>query len=90
MNIVNWNSGGLGKKRREIELLAAKFDIICVSETKLNQHSYPIFLKNFHQIRKDSGNPGFSGGLITFIQRKIMYNRVLFDGINICMVSIKQ
>ena len=82
MNIVNWNCGGLGNKRHSVELLAQSYNIICISETKFNNESRPINLRNFHQIRKDSDNPNHSGGLISFFRKNLNYVRIYFA--NVC------
>lgn len=47
-----------------------------ISETKFNAHTYPLNIKGFLSIRKDSNNPNYSGGLITYLRKEINYNRV--------------
>ena len=82
LKIVNWNCGGLGRKRRTIEILSRDFEIICISETKFNIDSIPLNIRNFYSIRKDSSNPNHSGGLLTFIRRDVVYVRINLHNID--------
>ena len=82
MIILNWNCRGIIYKRRTIELLSQQCNILCLSETKLNQNSYLGPLRNFYYIRKDSSNPNYSGGLITYINKNIKYDRIMLPNIS--------
>ena len=91
MYIVNWNCGGLASKRRDVELLSANADIICIAETKFNNRSTSMNIKNFLFIRKDSSNQNYSGGLLTLIRKDIKFNRIYLHNVdeNIEYTAIK-
>ena len=83
MIILNWNCRGIIYKRRTIELLSQQCNILYLKPNSIKtQSSYLGPLRNFYYIRKDSSNPNYSGGLITYINKNIKYDRIMLPNIS--------
>ena len=75
MKIAHSNINGLRNKIDDISVNLSEYDIICVSETKLNEHfqTTNLLIDSYHNpIRKDR-NINNGGGLLIYIKNNIFY-----------------
>ena len=75
MKIAHSNINGLRNKINDISVNLSEYDIICVSETKLNEHfqTTNLLIDSYHNpIRKDR-NINNGGGLLIYIKNNIFY-----------------
>ena len=75
MKIAHSNINGLRNKIDDISVNLSDFDVICISETKLNDHiaTKKILIDSYHNpIRKDR-NINNGGGLMVYIKNNIFY-----------------
>ena len=75
MKIVHSNINGLRNKIADISVNLSDFVVICISETKLNDHiaTKNLLIDSYHNpIRKDR-NINNGGGLMVYIKNNIFY-----------------
>ena len=75
MKIAHSNINGLRNKIDDISVNLSDFDVICISETKLNDHiaTKKLLIDSYHNpIRKDR-NINNGGGLMVYIKNNIFY-----------------
>nr|KAG5697688.1 hypothetical protein BaRGS_000573 [Batillaria attramentaria] len=71
LNIAQWNSEGLQKKKPELQkfLHDNKIDVICIQET-MTKDNQKIFIRGFEAFRRDRKDR-HKGGIITFVRNTI-------------------
>ena len=69
--ILQWNCRSIKNKIHNLRNIVDEYDIILLSETWLNQHSY-INIPNYHIIRRDR-IAGQHGGVAIFIKKNIPF-----------------
>ena len=73
MKILNWNTRRLFGNWAEILMLANEYDILTLSETKLNHRRKNVSIKDFNHVRLDRDDETNEGGLIIYIRKNIQY-----------------
>ena len=89
MKIAHSNINGLRNKIDDISVNLSEYDIICVSETKLNEHfqTKNLLIDSYHNPIRKERNINNGGGLLIYIKNNIQLRLLIIMTLQFCEIN---